>query len=439
MPAILDELVEWLRIPSISSGGGDPADLRRAAEWVCARVEEAGGEGRVKDTTGNPLALGELRARRSDAPTVWIYGHYDVQSPEPLGEWTTPPFEPELRDGRIYARGACDDKGNFLPLLHTACALARAGELPVHVRVLVEGEEEIAGTSVIDHIRHDPVGADCAVVFDSVMVGEGTPALTVSARGIVYVGLKVRTGRTPVHSGMGNAVLNALDVLAGMVRALGPDASGRLPAQLVAGAADPGEWERADEAGLPPGAEVIEEMGGRPHDADAAADFYRRTAAAPSVEIHGIDGGDAGRIRTAIPVEARAMLSMRLAPGQRSADAAVALEGMLRAAAPANADVEVDILSRAEPAAFDPASPALQLASAALERAAGVPAVALRMGGSLPLLSAFSERGIPAVVTGFAVTGDRVHGPDESYRLESLRLGEAAARELLTALAALPR
>ncbi|MEA2428234.1 MAG: hypothetical protein QOF37_1862, partial [Thermoleophilaceae bacterium] len=142
MPDLLEELTDWLRIPSISTGDGDPADIARACDWVCERVRAAGGECEpVVVGGGNPIAVGELRANRDDAPTVLIYGHYDVQSPGPLEAWETPPFEPEVRDGRIYARGACDDKGNFLPLLHVACALATAGELPVNVRVLVEGEE----------------------------------------------------------------------------------------------------------------------------------------------------------------------------------------------------------------------------------------------------------------------------------------------------------
>jgi acetylornithine deacetylase/succinyl-diaminopimelate desuccinylase-like protein len=148
--SLLDELCSWLRIPSISSGDGQPADLERAAGWVCERIEEAGGTAAIVPTEGNPLAVGELRSARADAPTVLIYGHYDVQSPSPESEWLSPPFEPEVRDGRVYARGASDDKGNFLPLLHVACRLARAGELPVHVRVVVEGEEEIGGHHVLD-------------------------------------------------------------------------------------------------------------------------------------------------------------------------------------------------------------------------------------------------------------------------------------------------
>ena len=174
---LLDELCDWLRIPSISSGGGDPADLRRAAEWACERIVAAGGSGEVLTGYGNPLCAGELRSRRADAPTVLIYGHYDVQSPEPRSLWTTDPFDPVVRDGRLYARGASDDKGNFLPLLHVACALARSGDLPVHVRVLLEGEEEVGGTGVLRYMDEDERRADCAIVFDGTMVDEQRPGV----------------------------------------------------------------------------------------------------------------------------------------------------------------------------------------------------------------------------------------------------------------------
>src|SRR4051794_10989084 len=154
MPPLLDELTDWLRIPSISTGGGDPADLERAAQWVVDRVRAAGGSAALARPGGaNPIAVGELRAARADAPTVLIYGHYDVQGPGPLERWSSPPFEPTVRDGRVYARGAADDKGNFLPLLHVACELARGGELPVHVRVVVEGEEEAGSAGVSAWLR----------------------------------------------------------------------------------------------------------------------------------------------------------------------------------------------------------------------------------------------------------------------------------------------
>src|SRR4051794_30825624 len=218
--ALLDELTDWLRIPSISTGEGDPADVRRAAEWVVERVRAAGGEAEVVDTSGNPLAVGELRASGTagEAATVLIYGHYDVQSVGDPAAWTTPPFEPTVRDGRLYARGASDDKGNFLPLLHAACAMARAGELPLNVRVLVEGEEEAGGEAVARWLAEDEQGADAAIVFDSDMADPQTPAITVGLRGIVMADVTVHVGRRDLHSGMyGGSVLNAAHVLHAML------------------------------------------------------------------------------------------------------------------------------------------------------------------------------------------------------------------------------
>ena len=154
--SLLDEVVDWLRIPSVSTGEGNPADLERAAAWVIERVRGACGTGDlVTIDGGNPLAVGDLPSGRPDAPTVLIYGHYDVQSTGPLEAWTSPPFEPTIRDGRLYARGAADDKGNFLPLLHVACALARAGELPVNVRFCCDGEEETGGHSIVEFLDAD--------------------------------------------------------------------------------------------------------------------------------------------------------------------------------------------------------------------------------------------------------------------------------------------
>src|SRR5918997_6797298 len=173
MATLREELDDWLRIPSVSTGGGDAAALSLACDWVCERVEAAGGNAEaVTVDGGHPIAIGELRCSRPDAPTVLSYGHYDVQAPGPLDLWDSPPFEPTERGGRLYARGAAGDKGNFLPLLHAACELARAGELPVHVRFLVEGEEEIGSSSAIRWIREDERGADAALVFDSTMVDE---------------------------------------------------------------------------------------------------------------------------------------------------------------------------------------------------------------------------------------------------------------------------
>ena len=246
MSALLDDLFDWLRIPSVSTGDAGPRRAEQAAQWVVDRVRAAGGDAEQVVIDGaNPLAVGELRAADADAPTVLIYGHYDVQGPGPAEAWDSPPFEPEVRDGRLYARGAADDKGNFLPLLHVACEMAREGTLPVHVRVLVEGEEERAGEAVAEWVRADERGADVAVVFDSGMPDPDTPAVTVGLRGMVDVDVTVRTAPRNLHSGLyGGTVLNALHVLHAQLAHVIPGADGRVRDELRAGTAPVAEAER---------------------------------------------------------------------------------------------------------------------------------------------------------------------------------------------------
>jgi acetylornithine deacetylase/succinyl-diaminopimelate desuccinylase-like protein len=436
MADLLDELIDWLRIPSISTGGGDPADIARAADWVVERVRAAGGEAEpVTLGSGNPIAVGELRANRDDAPSVLIYGHYDVQSVGDPAAWQTPPFEPTQRDGRLYARGASDDKGNFLPLLHVACELARAGELPVNVRVLVEGEEEAGSGAVTEWIRADARGADAAIVFDSDMAGEHTPAITVGLRGVVQFEIEVTVGERDLHSGIyGGSVLNALHVIHAMLAQVAPGPDGRVRAELRAGIVEPAaaeveSWER-----LRPGDEVLAEVGARPVHPGAGSEYYRRNGADASLEINEVTGGEP---RTVVPARARATISLRLAPRQRSEEMAAELERLLRAAVPDGAEVAI-AMHTAEPSLFDVDDPVIQLAARAIERATGSAPVMQRSGGSIPIVAEFAAKGIPTIVGGYALADDAIHAPNESYRLESLRLGEATARELYSALADLP-
>jgi acetylornithine deacetylase/succinyl-diaminopimelate desuccinylase-like protein len=432
---LLDELLGWLRIPSISAGARDEAALRAAAEWARERVLRAGGTCELVDTPGGaPLVVGELRSARADAPTVLIYGHYDVQDPGALSEWTSPPFEPDVRDGRIYARGASDDKGNFLPLLHVACEQAAAGELPVHVRVLVEGAEETGDDGVLEWVRADERGADCAIVFDTDMVDADTPALTLATRGMVFAEIEVRTGTRPGHSGVyGGSALNAFHALhralAGVLA--GPD--GRLPEPLRAGVAAPSPDELASWSALPPGADMLAGGGLRPADPAAADEFYLRTGASPSLDVHWVSGGE---IRTIVVERASAALSVRLAAGQRAEEISAALERMLREALPDGAELTY-AASLAEPSLFDPELPALRAARRALAQVEGREPALVRSGGSLPVLGAFAERGIPVIVSGFAVPGDNIHSPDEWYRLAALEQGARAARALYGELATL--
>ena len=428
VPAILDELNELLRIPSVSTGGGDAQALRAAAEWMCERIEGAGGEaGLVTLDGGHPMAVGELRSGSANAPTVLAYGHHDVQDPGPLDAWESPPFEPAVRDGRLYARGASDDKGNFLPLLHAACELARAGELPVHVRFLVEGEEEVGSASAMRWIREDERGADAALVFDSGMLNERTPAIALATRGLVGASVEVRTGARDVHSGSyGGTVLNAAHVLVDMLAEVTPDPDGRVREELAAGLLSPRPEELESWAALPPGEEVIASVEARPVSPRAGAEFYERTGSRTSLDVNEIKVGEP---RTIIPAVARAHLTARLAAGQSAEAIAAELERILRAAAPPGAEVSIS-LELAEPAGFDVSRPVFGISAAAMERVCGAAPVFIREGGTIPVLAELSARGIDSVVTGFALDDDAIHAPNESYRLESLRVGEACAREL---------
>ncbi len=436
---LMEELFDWLRIPSISTGGGDTRELLRAAEWVCQRIEDAGGDaGLAARAGGNAVAVGELSAAREDAPTVLIYGHYDVQGVDPISAWKYPPFEPTIEDGRIYARGASDDKGNYLPLLHVACELARGNELPVNVRVVVEGEEEAGGETVKEWAERDQRGADCAIVFDSDMVDDRMAALTVSLRGAISLSLDVRTADKDLHSGSyGGSVLNATHVLHHMLGAVLPGADGKLRSELRAGIAAPSRTELEEWSRLPAGDHVIAESGGRPLDDRSGPDYYSRNGADAALDVNGIAGGDPVNARTIVPATAHAKLSMRLAPGQSAEAMQQALGDLLRAAAPTGAEVGIKFAHAGEPAFFDPQSAPLRLGKRALEQATGMPVAIQRAGGSIPILATFADRGIQTIVSGFALAGDGVHGPNESYRVESLRLGEKAAYELYSTLARL--
>lgn len=434
MSELLDEAIDWLRIPSISAGERDEAALQAAAEWAAERVRRAGGTAELVPTPGGaPLVVGELRSARDDAPTVMIYGHYDVQDPGDLDAWRSPPFEPTQRDGRLYARGATDDKGNFLPLLHVACEMAAAGELGVHVRVLIEGAEETGSDDVGEWVRQDARGADAVIVFDSGMVDAETPALTLATRGMVFAHIEIRTGEQTAHSGMyGGAALNAFHALHAALGAVLPR-NGRLPEPLREGVEPPSPAEIASWASLPPGAEELAGAGVRPADPGAATEFYIRTTAEPSLDVHRIEGGQA---RTIVVPVVSVDLSVRIVGGQRADVIRRNLEELLRRALPEGAEMTFSA-DCAEPSAFDPESPALQAARRAIARSFGREPVLVRTGGTLPVLAAFAERGIPAIVSGFSLPDDALHAPNESYRLVALEQGAAAARALYEELAGL--
>ena len=434
-----DELAEFLRIPSISADPAHAADVIRAGEWVCNLVRTAGGECEIVDWHGQPLAIGELRASANPetAPTVLCYGHFDVQPPDPLELWDSDPFEPELRDEYLFGRGTVDDKGQLYMLLSAARDLALAGELPVNVRFCCDGEEETGGHSIVDFLETDERGADAAIIFDSGMIARDVPAFNIATRGVLYFHLTLRTGERDLHSGtFGGAALNAAHA---MVRTLDSLIAhdGRLAEPLRKGIAEPTAEELAGWALLPPGASELSDQGARPKDARAAEDFYRLTLAEPSLDVNGIATGSPHLQKTVLPVEAVANVSIRLAPGQTVEEIVPEFERLVREAAPAGADVQVDLWSAAPPGLVAPDAKAIQLGLDAFEQALGTRPALIRIGGTLPILPALTAKGIPTVVTGFGLPDSQIHSPNERLVAAYVPLGTAAARELLVAFGSL--
>jgi acetylornithine deacetylase/succinyl-diaminopimelate desuccinylase-like protein len=430
-----DELAEFLRIPSISADPAHKADVLRAGEWVCERIREAGGECEIVDWHGQPLAIGEIRASvdPENAPTVLCYGHFDVQPPDPLELWESDPFEPEIRGDYLYARGTVDDKGQLYMLLAAARQLAQAGELPVNVRFTCDGEEETGGHSIVEYLEQDERGADAAVIFDSGMIERDVPAFNVATRGVVYWHVTLRTGDRDLHSGMyGGAALNVAHAMIKMLNGLVAH-DGTLVDELRVGRAEPTADELVGWQALPPGSSELSDQGARPKDARAAEDFYLRTFAEPAIDVNGISTGSAQLQKTVLPVEAIANLSMRLAPGQKIDDVVPVVERLLRESAPEGAELEIELWSAAPPGLVPPDAKAVQLGLDAFEKVLGVRPALIRSGGTLPIVPALADKGIPTVITGFGLPDSQIHSPNERLVAEYVPLGTAAARELFLA------
>jgi acetylornithine deacetylase/succinyl-diaminopimelate desuccinylase-like protein len=431
--AWLEELYDWLRIPSISADPAHAEDVQEAGRWLRDFVQAAGGEAEIRQTETSPLVVGELHASNgaSGAPTVLLYGHFDVQPPAPLELWESEPFEPEIRDGYIYARGAVDDKGNAFLLLKAAQLLASEGALPVNVRVAFDGEEETGGHSIVDFLEADERGADACLIFDSGMPREDVPAFDLGVRGIIYYHLRLRTGDRDLHSGVfGGAALNAAHAL---MRTL--DAVVSMPEELYAGVVAPTEEERASWQELDPGGAVLAEAGARPLDETAAEEFYARTVAGPAVDVHGIAVGEPSLQKTVLPVAAEANVSIRLAPGQNVKEIDAVFQRLLRAAAPAGSDLEIECWASSPAGLIPPDSPAVRLAQDAFERVLGRRPLLVRNGGTLPIVPTLAEKGIPTILSGFALPGANMHSPNERLLARYVPLGVATARETLVALA----
>jgi acetylornithine deacetylase/succinyl-diaminopimelate desuccinylase-like protein len=437
--AWFDELSELLRIPSVSADPDRAGDVEQAAEWLAAFVRGAGGDAEVVATSTHPLIVGELASANGAAPTVLVYGHVDVQPPDPLELWESDPFTLEQRDGWLYARGVVDDKGQLYMLARAAGDLAAAGQLPVNVRLACDSEEETGGHQIVDFLAADERGADAALIFDAGMTTRGVPEFAVATRGLVYLHVTVRTGARDLHSGLfGGVALNAIHALSEILDAVRPR-DGRLPEPLRAGIAAPTDEERAAWEELVPGTQMLGDAAASHSDPRAAEEFYLRTTAEPALDVNGISGGSPVLQKTVLPVFAEANVSIRLAPGQDVEEIAAAVERLLRGAAPDGAELEVTRLSSAAAGLVPPDAPAVQLAQDAFERTMGRRPLLVRSGGTLPIVPALVDKGIPTIVTGFATPESNIHSPNERLLAEYMPLGIETARELFRSLAALPR
>jgi acetylornithine deacetylase/succinyl-diaminopimelate desuccinylase-like protein len=385
----------------------------------------------VRKNGGRPLVIGEIAASRDSAaaPDVIAYAHFDVQPADPLELWDSPPFELHERDGWLYARGVADDKAQTLMLIEAARQLAEVGELPVNVRFALDPEEECGGQAVIEWVEADERGAAAAIVFDGDMLDPRTPTFNTALRGMCYFHVTARTGERDLHSGLfGGVALNAMHALMQALSAVTAK-DGVVPEPLRVGVEPPAEEEREGWSSLEEGASLLGDVGARPSDAGALAAYYDRTWALPSVDVHGIAGGSPDLVKTVLPVEARANVSIRIAPGQNVKDVSPAFEKLLRDAAPEGTELTVDLVSSGEPGVVPADERALALAREAFESVFGGPSRLIRVGGSVPVVASLVGRGIPTISTGIATSDANAHSPNEKFPAANLMLGVDAIRE----------
>ena len=436
------ELAAFVRFPSVSAQPRHAEDLRRCAAWLANHLRMIGLENvRVTRTRRHPVVTADwLHAPR--ATTILIYGHYDVQPPEPLDEWTSPPFEPALRDACLYGRGASDDKGQvFVHLKALESWLRAAGSLPVNVKCVFEGEEEIGSTNLRDFLagHEDTWKADAAIMSDMRMLAPGRPAITESLRGALSVELEMRGQRLDLHSGnFGGAIHNPLQALCEIVARLHkPDGAIAIPRFYErVRALTPAQ--RADMARIGPSdEEILRDAGAARGWGEPGFSLYERIAIRPALSVNGIIGGYAGPgAKAVIPARAAAKLNFRLVPEQDPAEIDALLRGFIAEIAPPTIAVNIRTLFRAHPFVQRRDHPASRAAHAALHKAFGVQPTLLRSGGTIPVAHLLQEElGIPTVLMGFALPDDAMHAPNEHFCLANFFRGIETSIHFLAELA----
>jgi acetylornithine deacetylase/succinyl-diaminopimelate desuccinylase-like protein len=431
----LQELREFLAIPSISTLHTHKDDIQRAAEWVAGYFTRAGLDHvHIIPTEGHPLVYADW-LHAPGKPTLLIYGHYDVQPPDPLDAWHSPPFEPAVRHGNLYARGAADDKGQVFVHMKAVERLLRAeGTLPVNVRFLIEGEEEISSAGIMAYVREHPdlLACDAILVSDSPMYADGQPALTIGLKGAVFGEITVRTGKHDLHSGLyGGAAPNAIQALCRIVTGL-KDEYGRI---LIPGFYDTVQpvsaTELAQWAALPFDEETYrrDEIGAPALEGELGYSVLERVWARPTLDVNGITGGFQGEgTKTIIPALASCKISMRLVPNQDPDEIAALFRRYVEELCPPGATVEVETKGYGDPVLIDPDTPVLHAAAAALGAAFGTPPVFMRMGGSIPIVALFNTvLDAPCVLMGLGLPDDNLHAPNEKIKLDNIYRGIVAS------------
>ena len=438
----LENLKACLRIPSISAQPQHKADVRRCAEHLVAHLKSIGmPRAEVVDTPGHPVVYAEWLGAPG-APTALLYGHYDVQPPEPLELWKTQPFEPEVRDGKLYARGACDDKGQvYMHLSAIEAHLKVNGKLPVNLKLVIEGEEEAGSESLEGFLtsRRKELDADVIVVSDTSMLGPDQPALCYALRGILYTQIEVTGPTRDLHSGeFGGAVQNPANALAVIIAAL-KDGDGRI---TVPGFYDAvrkiGDAEKQLFKDLPfDDAGFIRESGSPVAFGEKGFSTYERITARPTLDVNGIWGGYQGEgSKTVLPSFAAAKVSMRLVADQDPKPLFAAFAAYVKKLAPAGVTVEVKDLHGAPPFLTEHDDPRLQAAYRALGRAWTKKPAMIREGGSIPVMATFKRtHGLPCILMGFGLHDDQVHAPNEKFSLTSFHGGTRSCAYLYEELA----
>lgn len=439
----LDELFDLLAIPSISTLREHIPDVRRAAEWVADGMVEIGLQDvRIYFTHGHPVIFGQWLGAGEDAPTVLVYGHYDVQPADPLEEWGTDPFEPTVKDGNIYARGASDDKGQFFTHLKSVESyLETEGRPPVNIKFIVEGEEEIGSPHLAEFIaeHREQLAADLALVSDGHILGPDQPSIVYGLRGLVYTQVDVQGPDHDLHSGsFGGVVRNPANTVCNIVAAL-KDADGHITIPGFYDNVSLTEEERQLLADVPfDGAAFQRETGAPGLWGETGYTMLERMSARPTLDVNGIWGGFMGEgSKTIIPTRASAKISMRLVPGQKPERIYRLFRDYVLELAPSEVTVEVQDLHSAAPVLIDRDLPAMEAAAEAYEKGFGRRPAFTREGGTIPVVAMLDDLlGIPTVLMGFGLPDDRLHSPNEKFKVENLYRGIRTSIYFLEALAA---